>query len=79
MMGIRRVTAALTVVAATSPGTHLAVTSPAIPGTSPDQPPARTICGLPITKPNPGQPVWEVECSACLISSTAFWQMPSWT
>lgn len=79
MMGARRVTAALSVVAATIPGTHLSATSPAIPGTSPDERPTRTICGLPITQLLHRQPVWDVECTACLISSTAFWQMPSWT
>lgn len=76
---IRRVAAALAVVATTTPGTHLSATSPAIPGTSPDQPPARTICGLPATDHVNGLPAWEVDCSACLTGSTAFWQMPSWT
>lgn len=76
---MRRVAAALTLVTATGVrGSHLAPSSPAIPGANPDQLPSRTVCGLPTGQQILGRPVWEVECSACLISSTAYWQMPAW-
>ncbi len=75
----RNVAAALAMVtAAGSTGSHLAPSSPAIPGATPDQMPPRTVCGLPTGRQILGRPVWEVECSACLIASTAYWQMPSW-
>lgn len=73
------VTSALTVVtASTDTLTHLAPTSPAIPGTNPDQLPAGTVCGQPAGRLVPDRLVWEVDCSTCLIGSTPYWQMPSW-
>ena len=73
------VTAALTVVTTpTTNVTHLVPTSPAIPGTSPDQLPTGTVCGQLAGRRVPDRLVWEVDCSTCLIGSTPYWQMPSW-
>lgn len=75
----RGVAAALALVSAHgATGSHLAASSPAVPGANPDQLPARTVCGLPTGRQILGRPVWEVECSTCLLASTAYWQMPSW-
>lgn len=75
----RSVAAALALVTAAGvTDSHLAPSSPAIQGAQPDQLPTRTICGLPTAQQIVGRPVWEVECSTCLIASTAYWQMPSW-
>lgn len=75
-----RVTGGLTLTTATTggPGSHLAPSSPAIPGSCPDRLPTATVCGLPVSDLARGRPVWEVDCVACLLGSTSYWQMPSW-
>lgn len=79
MIRTRSVAAALTVVTSTNTDTtHLAPTSPAIAGSSPDQLPTRTVCGQMVDHQVLGRPAWEVDCAPCLIGSSSYWQMPSW-
>lgn len=76
----RSVIAALHVV--TSPGsdrTHLCASSPAIPGTSPDQLPERTLCGLHTGLRALTLHVAAVGCLNCLaIGFSHYLELPAW-
>lgn len=73
------ITAAL--FAVTSPGsnqTHLCASSPAIPGTRPDQVPMHTICGRTAGLVAFTLPVADVGCPLCLINTSAYLELPGW-
>lgn len=78
-MTTRSITAALFTV--TSPGsdhTHLCASSPALPGTRPNQVPMLTICGLPAGVVTVTLPPAEVGCLSCLVNSTRYLELPGW-
>ena len=66
-----------TVTAAGTPITHLVVTSPALPGTTPDELPAATLCGQAVTGPA-AAPVHDVQCLRCLHRAPAFMGLPTY-
>lgn len=73
------ITAALFTV--TSPGsnqTHLCASSPAIPGTRPDQVPQHTLCGRNAGLVTFTLPVADVGCPLCLINASSYLELPGW-
>lgn len=65
------------VLAAASPITHLVVTSPALPGTRPDELPAATLCGRPVDHEIEDQPA-DVQCPRCLLRVPTFMALPTY-
>lgn len=70
------ITAALIVVANDSHITHLATSSPAIPGCRPGD--RDVLCGAAFATDSL-RPIVEVDCGDCLLASQPFWELPSWT
>lgn len=65
-----------TVTATGSMTTHLVVSSPALPGSLPDELPHATLCGQAVTgiaEADPG----DVQCHLCLHRSPSFMNLPS--
>lgn len=65
------------VTATDSPVTHLVVTSPALPGTHPDQLPAATLCGRLVEHEVEDHPA-EVQCPRCLMRAPTFMGLPTY-
>ena len=65
------------VAAADSPITHLVVTSPALPGTRPDQLPPATLCGRPVDREVEDHPA-DVQCPRCLMRAPKFMGLPTY-
>lgn len=65
------------VTATASPLTHLVVTSPALPGTRPDQLPAGTLCGRLVEQEIEDHPA-EVQCPRCLQRVPTFMGLPTY-
>ena len=70
------ITAALLVVRDDNNTTHLAATSPAIAGSRPTD--RDILCGASFAC-DTTQDVVDVDCGDCLLFSTPFWDLPSWT
>lgn len=65
------------VTAAGGAATHLVVSSPALPGTSPDMLAGSTLCGLEVTGGSDA-PVAGVQCPRCLHRTPEFMGLPAW-
>jgi hypothetical protein len=65
----------LTVTTRTGTRTHLAVSSPLIPGHSPDRLPASTLCGHDVAERS-NDPVHDVECLHCLFTAPHYMTWP---
>lgn len=65
------------VTAADNPLTHLVVTSPALPGTRPDQLPSATLCGRVVDQEVEDHPA-EVQCPRCLLRAPTFMGLPAY-
>ncbi len=65
-----------TVTAAGSAITHLVVSSPALPGSMPDELPHATLCGQAVTALAEADPS-DVQCTLCLHRTQSFMGLPS--
>ncbi len=71
--------ALLTVRQATAERTHLAASSPALPGTSPGQLPTRALCGQPVDAQAPTVEAWDVDCGECVQLVGPYLDLPGWS
>lgn len=66
-----------TVTAAGSQVTHLVATSPALPGTGPDEVPDSTLCGRRVQAHENAEPA-DVQCRRCLTLAPRFMDLPAY-